>query len=548
MSEASRTTSPAANDSESPATVSPLSQELVIGLVGFAGSGCSTAAKRLRMVFENYDYKVYTIKLSELIVSQFPAESAPTVVEGIREGVQKLERATFLQNKGDNLREQHGSHAVAALAIQQIRRLRGETDSGAGKLAFIVESIKHSDEVELLRRVYDSSFRLIGVHCERPTRESRLIGERLSTARYSDAPREEVVKFMGRDEKDSGHSFGQQVRDAFYLSDFFVDNNSIAQDGANLTIDLKRFVDLLLGAELVRPTLDERAMSLAYTASRQSSCLSRQVGAVLVSKNGEIVSTGTNEVPTFDGGVYGEGSKNDHRCHVWEFSDGKLKFRGCHNDRKKTDLRGQIGTWLAENFSGDLAKCAHPATGLEMDLAESAREEAATRISAFLSGDEIDLSSMPGVKKLIEYSRAIHAEMGAVLSAARSGISPVGGTLYCTVYPCHNCARHLVTAGIHKVLYVEPYVKSLAAELHSDSIDNVLTKGPQTKMLIVPFTGVGPRMYNDFFGKIDELKDADGSYRRPRASAPTKGVRLRELIKVEEAAASLVPELGNDRQ
>ncbi|TMQ08861.1 MAG: hypothetical protein E6J90_35770 [Deltaproteobacteria bacterium] len=35
---------------------------------------------------------------------------------------------------------------------------------------------------------------------------------------------------------------------------------------------------------------------------------------------------------------------------------------------------------------------------------------------------------------------------------------------------CHNCAKHIVASGIRRVVYVEPYVKSQAVQLHGDAI------------------------------------------------------------------------------
>jgi deoxycytidylate deaminase len=62
---------------------------------------------------------------------------------------------------------------------------------------------------------------------------------------------------------------------------------------------------------------------------------------------------------------------------------------------------------------------------------------------------------------ITEYGRPVHAEMEAVLSCVRNGILTRGARLYCTTFPCHNCAKHLVDAGIHEVQYVEAYPKSM---------------------------------------------------------------------------------------
>lgn len=68
-----------------------------------------------------------------------------------------------------------------------------------------------------------------------------------------------------------------------------------------------------------------------------------------------------------------------------------------------------------------------------------------------------------------EHPQAVadHAEMAALMSCARSGGSPVDGTLYCTTFRCHNCAKHIVAAGIRSVVYVEPYPKSKAKDLYA---------------------------------------------------------------------------------
>ena len=287
----------------------------------------------------------------------------------------------------------------------------------------------------------------------------------------------------------------------------------------------------------------------AHAAALQSSCLSRQVGAALVAREGTIVSTGTNDVPKFGGGVYDEDSEHDRRCFAWKWTDGTIEYVGCHNDRKKNTLRQDIGSFLAEKLSPGLALAAHPVPPSGTDTAERAREEAEKRIREFLAKSIKNLDDLPGIKDIIEYSRAIHAEMNALLSAARNGVSPVGATLYCTTYPCHSCARHLVTAGVERVYYIEPYVKSLATELHSDSISTV-AEVPSSSggihrpshMVVMPFTGVGPRMYEDFFAKRTELKRDDGSYEAPHRGFPAFAVRLQELRMVEERAAALIPE------
>jgi deoxycytidylate deaminase len=87
--------------------------------------------------------------------------------------------------------------------------------------------------------------------------------------------------------------------------------------------------------------------------------------------------------------------------------------------------------------------------------------------------------------------------MEAISACARSGRSVRGTDLYTTTFPCHNCCRHIIGAGIRKVVYIEPYAKSKASILHKDevSIDHV----EDGKLPFLSFLGVGPRRYFDLF-------------------------------------------------
>jgi hypothetical protein len=110
--------------------------------------------------------------------------------------------------------------------------------------------------------------------------------------------------------------------------------------------------------------------------------------------------------------------------------------------------------------------------------------------------------------------------MDALLSCARAGISTRAAALFCTTFPCHNCAKHIIDAGIERVVYVEPYPKSKALELHDDSIE-LRTKLDDpvsgTKVIFEPFTGVGARRFLDLFsmslgaGSKLKRKEDDGS-------------------------------------
>lgn len=51
----------------------------------------------------------------------------------------------------------------------------------------------------------------------------------------------------------------------------------------------------------------------------------------------------------------------------------------------------------------------------------------------------------------------VHAEQNAVSDAARRGVPLSGCTAYITHFPCVNCAKLLVAAGISKIKYLHDY-------------------------------------------------------------------------------------------
>jgi len=55
--------------------------------------------------------------------------------------------------------------------------------------------------------------------------------------------------------------------------------------------------------------------------------------------------------------------------------------------------------------------------------------------------------------------RTIHAETNAIIQAALHGVSTRGCTCYVTHFPCINCAKVLVNAGIIRLVYDVDYRK-----------------------------------------------------------------------------------------
>jgi deoxycytidylate deaminase len=201
-------------------------------------------------------------------------------------------------------------------------------------------------------------------------------------------------------------------------------------------------------------------MFLAFSAGLRSADLSRQVGAVIMSGAGDLIAVGTNEVPLAGGGLCWAGP-HDHRDLTRGYDT---------NEQQRKDIVDEILVALRPE-AVDIDVWKRRGWRLLKDAA---------------------------VMNITEYGRAVHAEMEAVLSCARSGISPRGATLFSTTFPCHNCAKHIIAAGLQRVVYVEPYPKSKAAEMYPQSIKLAGT-AEEGSVLFEPFRGLGPRRFFDVF-------------------------------------------------
>jgi cytidine deaminase len=149
-----------------------------------------------------------------------------------------------------------------------------------------------------------------------------------------------------------------------------------------------------------------------------------------------------------------------------------------------------------------------------------------------LDGDKAVLPKSSQLRSLIEFGRAVHAEMAAIVEAARRGISVSGCTMFVTTFPCHLCARHIVASGILRVRYIEPYAKSLAAELYPDSIAVEGSEANSHQIVFEPFVGIAPRQYMHLFSAKNR-KSASGQVQRFSSSGALPRSSSAERVYIE---------------
>ncbi|MGQ3354685.1 MAG: anti-phage dCTP deaminase [Phreatobacter sp.] len=455
--------------------------ELFFGIVGPIGVDIDSVVSNLRQSLMQVGYESVIVHLT----NRLNVNVAPTSY---------FDRSETLIREGNAFREAaKDNRAMAALGITAIHEHRVNINKSPDKpvygTAYIIRQFKRPEEIQLMREVYGRKFIQVSVHGSEAKRKEVLFSKIKS---FNSAPKsdshceQQAIELIHKDYMQSDIEHGQSISDVFYLGDVFIDG----VNKARIRETVERFISALFGDNRVSPSKDEYGLYMAAAAALRSIDLSRQVGASIFSENGEVISLGCNEVPKSKGGTYWSDDDGDkHR-------DMEVGYDPNHN--RKNEIIFDIVQRLSNEgvLSRDVEKL-------------KTIEDKVAKISSFKSVADSQLMD------IIEYGRIIHAEMSAITDAARLGRSTKDATLYCTTFPCHICAKHIVSAGLRRVVFLEPYPKSHAKNLHSDSItfDDVDTD----KVLFSPFIGISPRRYRDIFEKR-KRKDKEG-----RATIWTKG-------------------------
>lgn len=438
--------------------VKDLHSEMVIGLVSAIGTENDLVINLLKERLGRAGYHVELVKISSDVIP---------LVCGVKDcGSDQYARISHLMDCGNQARQNcEGNDSILALGaathISEKRVKRFGELKPFQKTAFIVDSLKRPEEVDKLRKIYPSGFLLIGIHSDLESRRTHLVSNKGMSIDQAD-------DLMLRDGDEAKVDHGQRVNKTFHLADFFV---RISDSHAQLRCDIQRMVELWFGNPFITPTFDEHAMFMAFASALRSADLSRQVGAV-VTRNSQILSTGANECPAPGGGLYWSRRQSEDGC-VEDVPNGRDYTREAGDSNRAEQVR-IIEKIISDADAGDY--------GLPLGPLRKLLEQST-------------------IRDLTEYGRVVHAEMEAILCCSRNGLSTVGTTIFCTTFPCHNCAKHIIAAGVSRVVYVEPYPKSKALEFHDDAIR---TKEQDRQnggvgVTFEPFVGIGPHRFFELF-------------------------------------------------
>ncbi len=465
------------------------SNEVVVAVVAAVGTDIGTVIDQVATELKGYGYESHELRLSDYL-----AEAANSDFRQLPLDEMIWEAMTA----GDELREKwERNDALALHAISEIILTRekvwnaldaeekegweDEQPPNLNRHAFIIRSLKTPDELETLRSVYGPRLVVVAAYSPRELRVKEL--EARIQASRKDAKREAWVhqpeELIDRDEKEQQIG-GQDVSGTFHRADFFIRgwNRDV------ILADLKRTFSILFGDPFRTPTRDEYCQFMAAGAALRSAEFGRQVGAAIATSEGSVISLGTNEVPKAHGGSCWE-----------EDGDGKRDFEIGDIDTNRRHFDA-LSKKLTKEVDGRLQAVIEEMPGeADRELLDALRTAVVESLPADLRAG--------GLNELTEFGRAVHAEMNALLDAARRGITVQDSTLYTTTFPCHNCARHIIGAGVKRVVFIEPYPKSRSEVLHNDAVrfdglEDDEEEGEE-RIFFASFVGVAPRRYREMF-------------------------------------------------
>jgi deoxycytidylate deaminase len=485
--------------------------DLYIGLVCAAGTDLTDVKAQIEAQLSRVGYRVQPVKVSNLIQEVLQYEDFEN----------EYTRIKSLMDGGDLIRKHSvSSQGVASLIIAELRRLRGDDDNVPTSTAYVIDSLKNPAEVDLLDRVYGRNFYTVSTFLPKDQRIENL-KNKIAKSKHEppSEDHEKCSKELVEEDEKGQDSTDQNVQDTFPLADFFI----------NATLDIEnqltRFVNLVFQEPFTTPTKDEYLMFVAKATALRSCDLSRQVGAVIANELGWILATGCNEVPMPGGGFFEEPMAKvlDNRDHKKQFDPNYI----------------EIQRSLIEFIS--LLKEAHVIND---------EEDEKKLVDRILHGEFKKLMSNARVRNLIEFGRVVHAEMHAISQAAAAGRPVKDAILYVTTFPCHGCARHIISSGIAEVVFIEPYPKSLTLHLYEGEISMVdapsgeHTVRPKAPVKFRSFHGISPTLYQRVF-RHRPRKDNLGTKAdwQPRMAIPAGAAFGVERVKMEVAASQGVAKI-----
>lgn len=179
-----------------------MNNNLIIGLIGSFGSGCTTV---YNLLTQEKDFNFFGVSLSDYLKLEI-LKYHPDF-----NNKESKEKRGLLQDLGNKFRKEFGSEYLAKTSLAKI-------ESKIKKQDIVIDSIKNPAEIKEFKKKFDN-FYLITVDADLDKRWQRI------KQLYND----DYGRFLNDDRRDTGEeepNYGQQVKKCIDYSDFLLNNNA----------------------------------------------------------------------------------------------------------------------------------------------------------------------------------------------------------------------------------------------------------------------------------------------------------------------------------
>lgn len=247
-----------------------------------------------------------------------------------------------------------------------------------------------------------------------------------------------------------------------------------------------KYSSLILHPGLITPSAEERCMVVAYTAKFNSSCLSRQVGAVITNQYHSIRTIGWNDVP------FGQMPCGLRELHL--LNDVCTDCRHIYSEFET----GPYKAYGDEDFKDKVIDC-YPYFKKEVENQKHLKPAEIEGLPFSYCFKSLH-NTFEGEKNQV-YTRSLHAEENAILQMAKYGGEPLmNGVIYVTASPCELCAKKLYQIGVRKIVYIDPY-----PGISMNQIIRAGFKRPHLKLFQGVYGASYFKLYQPFMSYKDEL-------------------------------------------
>ena len=336
--------------------------------------------------------------------------------------------------------------------INHIIKLYRKTE---GETRIVIDALRNPYELKYLQERY-SAFYLWAIHASNADRKDRLEDTQRNAKQIND---------LYKSESESKTGFlNQNIPECYQQADIHLVNENNDYQKVKLKKQIIRTLALIERPGIIQPTTDERLMQMANIAKLNSGCISRQVGAIVVDKDNQVVGVGWNSSPA--------GQTCCILRSITNLLNGKDQYSYSTYEKENVEFQDKI-----KDISIEESKL-------------NGRNNAYCFKSVY---NEIE-----GDKNQV-HTRSLHAEENAFLQTSKfGGIGVREGTLYTTASPCELCAKKSYHLGIKRIVYIDKYP--------GISIEHILSNGTQNVSL-ESFKGVTGLAFQKLFMPFLSLKD-----------------------------------------